>query len=359
MKKVLCSFAMAVALQAGATIRTVSNNPNSIAQFSTVQAAVDAAVSGDTILVHGSPNVYQSFTINNKQLVVIGPGWSPNKTLPLTATFVGSISIGGSTASGTELHGLDLNATVNITSGAVNNLRFIRNHIYRNFINLTPSGASGVSGYRFESNWFENGGVATSSFYTNENIIFVNNIFYDNAALINGNIQGFTNSVNILFDHNLWYGPGSGNRNAFANNCRFLTLSNNVFVRRNAANHLSGSTFYNNITYLTGNDLPWTQNSNLDGGSNVAGTDPQMVTQTDVNNGVNNPLLDFSIAAGPANNSGSDGKDMGLLYENVGSLNWTNSRTSRLPYIYSMQTNTPTVVPGGSITVTVEARTSN
>ena len=89
-----------------------------------------------------------------------------------------------------------------------------------------------------------------------------------------------------------------------------------------------------------------------------------MFDQASVNTGVNNPLLDFTIAAGPANNSGTTGTggvptDMGLLYYATGSLNWTSSRTSFLPYIYSMTINNPTIPAGGTLNVTVEARKDN
>src|SRR5690606_25878408 len=96
------------------------------------------------------------------------------------------------------------------------------------------------------------------------------------------------------------------------------------------------------------NATPWAVNSNIDGGGNVANTSPGMVDQTTVNGASSSPLLNFTIASGPANNSGSDGKDMGLLFDTTGSLNWNNSRNSRLPRIFSMNITTPTVTPGGN-----------
>jgi hypothetical protein len=81
-----------------------------------------------------------------------------------------------------------------------------------------------------------------------------------------------------------------------------------------------------------------------------------MVAQTSVNNGTDNPLLDFTIAAGPANNSGSDGKDMGLLYDATEVLTGQQSRTSRLPFVYSMNITNPTIPQAGTLNVQVEAR---
>ena len=78
MKRVLFFGIMCFAAHAQATIHTVSNNPTTIAHFSTIQAAINAAASGDTIYVHGSPNVYAGFTLS-KTLAIIGAGFSPRQ----------------------------------------------------------------------------------------------------------------------------------------------------------------------------------------------------------------------------------------------------------------------------------------
>jgi hypothetical protein len=359
MKRILYSLVLLLSTSSlFATIRTVSNNPSTIAQFNTIQAAITAATSGDTIYVHGSPNAYGTFTVD-KRLIILGPGWSPAKSIPLTAFINSGVIITGSASAGTEFQGLHFLTTVTVQTLGVNNIRFVRNRFTNLSINIFPNAAGTVSGYLFEGNYFENANVQTNTSYTMENFIFQNNLFYENGCCIGSNILGFTNSVNILFDHNLFYGPGSGTRTVFAGNTRFITLSNNIFVRRNASTDLSHSTFNNNITFNAGNDAPWSVNNNVDGGGNIAGQDPGMADQASVNSGVNNPLLNFTIAAGPANNAGTDGKDLGLLFDAAGSLNWSNSRGSRIPFIFSMNITTPTVAPGGNVSVTVEARRNN
>jgi hypothetical protein len=126
---------------------------------------------------------------------------------------------------------------------------------------------------------------------------------------------------------------------------------------------VSQSTFNNNLTFFPAGSTapadPWTVNGNISSGGNVSNTDPQMADQAAVNGGTNNPLLDFTIAAGPANNSGSDNKDIGLLFDAAGSLNWAVSRNSRLPYIFSMNITNPTIPQGGSLNINVEARKTN
>lgn len=357
MKNLFLLLILFISLFANATIRTVSNTPSTLAQFNTIQAAIDASISGDSIYVHGSPNAYAAFTITNKQLVIIGPGWRPNKNLPLTATVVGC-TITGASCSNTELQGITFTSTININSNHPNNLRFIRN----NFVTLSiqiNEGSVTYSGYLFEGNLFDNSSADGTPGSTYQNFLFQNNYFFENATIRDGNIANFNNSINVLFNHNLWFGPGSGARNVVSGTNRFLSFTNNIFVRRDAANNGSSATFNNNITFNAGNNTPWLSNSNVDAGGNVANQDPQMVDQASVNAGSNNPLLDFTIPAGPANNTGSDGKDMGLLYDPVGSLNWTTSRTSRLPYIFSMNITNPTIAAGGTLSVTVEARKNN
>ena len=351
------------AFSSHAIIRTVSNTPSTLAQFNTIQAAVDASSSGDTIYVHGSPNQYAVFTITNKQLVVIGPGWSPNKNLPLTAVVQGCI-ITGASSSNTEIQGLVFTTTVNMSNtGHPNNLRFIRND-FLTFVGINI-GEGGVtySGYLFEGNIFENAQVQASAGSTYQNFLFQNNYFYESGCCIGGNVSSFVNSVNVLFNHNLWFGPSSNTRDCFAGNCRFLTITNNIFVRRDAGNQNSQSTFNNNITFYppvsTPPSDPWAINGNVNSGGNVSNQDPQMVAQTTINGGANNALQDFTINAGPANNSASDGKDMGLLFDATGSLNWATSRNSRLPFIFSMNITNPTIPQGGTLTVQVEARKNN
>lgn len=363
MKKIIT---IAISLFTGfflqATVRTVSNVPSTLAQYSTIQAAIDASSDGDIVYVHGSPNTYAGFTINNKKVTVIGPGWNPDKNLPLTAV-VSGMTLTGSSAAGSEIQGLVINSTVDMNSSHPDNLRFIRNYFTQSVTFYISQGSTTYSGYLLEGNVFENAQILATTSSTYQNFLIQNNYFYESGCCIGGNIHGFFNSVNVLINHNLFFGPGSGVRDAFNTSCRFLTITNNIFVRRNAANNNSSSTFNNNLTYYpagsTAPSDPWTLNSNVNSGGNVSNQDPQMTGQSGVNAGTNNPIADYTIAAGPANNSGSDGKDMGLLFDATGSLNWTTSRTSRLPFIFSMNITNPTIPQAGSLNVQVEARKNN
>jgi len=370
-KAIILSLTFILTSSAFATVRTVSSNPSTLGQFNTIQAAIDASADSDTVYVYGSPNIYPAFTISDKKITVIGPGWAPDKNLPLTATVAGAIinnSAAGGSPDGSELQGLLFNSTVTLsqaggTNSGTNNIRVIRCQ-FNNSVQVDLSS----NGFLLEGCVFY-GPVNFNPSLTYQNFLFQNNMFFFSICCISNQIQGLTNSVNIRFDHNLFYSNNnaSGSNVAlFSTNCRFLTLSNNVFNQATAGG-VNFSTFNNNITNnatlntanATGNNTPWAVNSNIDGGGNVFNQNPGMVDQTVINGNNGSPLLNFTVASGPANNSGSDGKDMGLLFDTTGSLNWTNSRNSRLPRIFSMNITTPTVTPGGNLSVTVDARKSN
>lgn len=374
MKKFLIlTMALCATLCVNATVRTVSSNPSTLGQFNTIQAAIDASASGDTVYVYGSPNTYAGFIIMDKVITVLGPGWAPDKNLPLQAIVDGASirnSPAGGTPDGSELHGLVFVNTVNVSRNAVSgdiatsNIRLVRCQF-----NSSLQFDIGATDFLIEGCIF----IHSLNFHgshTYQNFLFQNNIFFHQLCCLSSVFSGLTNSVNVRFDHNLFYSTNNAGGNTaamFSNNCRFLSFANNIFNQANVGSNVSFSTFNNNITNnitlnssnATLNATPWAVNSNVDGGGNVANQNPQMAAQTSVNSGAIDGLLNFSIAAGPANNSGSDGKDMGLLFDATGSLNWGNSRNGRVPRIFSMNITTPSVAPGGTLSVTVDARKSN
>ncbi len=374
MKKVLFFFVVLVVnVNVFGTVRTVSSNPATLGQFSTIQAAIDASADSDTVYVYGSPNTYATFNIIDKRITVIGPGWSPDKNLPLQAIVAGATirnSPAGGSPDGSELQGLVFTGNAAISSNAVsgdvgsNNIRLIRCQF-----NSSVGWDLASKGHLIEGCVFFNVSNFNGSL-TYENFLFQNNMFFFSVCCLGAHFNGLTNSINVRFDHNLFYSSnnsGGSTVSVFSSSCRFLTFSNNIFNQANAGNNVSFSTFTNNITNnitlnsanATSNATPWSVNSNVDGGSNVANQNPTMADQISVNAGSGSPTLNFTIASGPANNSGSDGKDMGLLFDATGSLNWDNSRNSRVPRIFSMNITTPTITPGGNLSVTVDARKSN
>ncbi len=376
MKRIITILAAGLfGTSAFAATHTVHNQLASGAQFSTIQAAIDAAADGDTVYIQGSPNVYGSFTLIDKKLILLGPGWAPDKNNPIRAIIAGgqvrnsSAATTGANASGSEFNGLVFNNMLSLSAfnggdKSVNNIRIVRCE-FRSGVDVSLS----ANNYIVEGCYIA-GSLARFSF--NSGNSYSNMLFHNNIFLIqtfnNGCFTGLNNTGGILIDHNLFYtdAPGATGSPIFtANSNRFLTITNNIFVNMDAGSGISSSTYNNNITFYSAASIttppaaPWTINSNINGGGNVNATNPQMVSQASVNAGTDNPTLDFSIAAGPANNTGSDGKDMGLRFDATGSLNWNSSRASRLPFIFSMNITNPTVAPGGNLNVEVTAKKNN
>ena len=214
-------------------------------------------------------------------------------------------SAAGGSPDGSELHGLVFNSTANLsaaggTNTGVNNVRLIRCQ-FSSSVNVALSS----SGFLFEGCIFYNT-IDFNSSLTYTNFLFQNNLFFLQVCCLSYQINGLTNSVNVRFDHNLFYSSNNANGNntfAFANNCRFLSFSNNIFNQLNVGSNVSLSTFTNNITNnitlnsanAASNATPWAVNSNVDGGGNVANQNPAMVDQTVINGINSSPLLKFLI----------------------------------------------------------------
>jgi len=267
------------------------------------------------------------------------------------------VNINGTSSRKTEMQGLDFLSSVSILSTAPDSLRFIRNQfesaIYLGFTTVP------YTGWVFEGNWFDKGFMSLGAQVLVTNLLFQNNVFYANST--NGNFIGFLTTQNILFDHNVWFGPaGTSTAPCFSSASKGMNFSNNIFVHRNAADNNTNSVFNNNLTYGAGTNNPWDISfSNSDAGGNIADQDPQMSSQSLINQGMELLVLNFAIAGGPANNTGSEGKDIGLLFDASGSLNWSNSNMSRIPLIFGMNILTTTITPGGTLNVQVDARRNN
>src|SRR6202007_2504242 len=100
--------------------------------------------SGDTILVQGSGTVYAAFNVQDKRLVIIGPGWNPLRSVPSLTAKVNVCNINGVASSGTEVQGLTFNSGLIIDKTvSINNIRIIRNHFLGN-LNIGNSGSNGI-----------------------------------------------------------------------------------------------------------------------------------------------------------------------------------------------------------------------
>lgn len=364
MKKIITNLCFLLfALSLNATIRTVSNSPTTLAQYNSIQAAVDASANGDTVYIHASGVGYSGASINNKKIALIGPGWAPDTDPGSIATVYGVISLNG-TCNNSLIQGIYFagnNQNLNngggglIFSNDLTGISILRNafsggsHVY------VPCDTYTFTNLLIEGNYFKGTtvGVRHNCGCCNPNrpiwtdVLVINNVFVESAGLALMN-----NSTNVHIDHNLFYGSPSYP----FEEARYFLITNNIFIQKNfTVLTFDYCTFNNNLTFNSygGNNTPWLMGNNT-GSNNISNTDPQMVDQISINNGVSNPLLNFTISAGPANDAGTDGKDLGLLFDLTGYLNWSNSRNPKLPVVNSLLINS-TANPGGNLEIHLNA----
>ena len=88
MKYMICVLLTLLSFSLLAVIRTVDNNNPSAGQYSTVQAAIDAANNDDIIYVYPSNTAYAGFNVN-KRLKIYGVGWQ-GTTASIRKTMISS-----------------------------------------------------------------------------------------------------------------------------------------------------------------------------------------------------------------------------------------------------------------------------
>ena len=110
MKYIFCIFFTALVLNANAATWIVSNVPGFPANFSSLQACVDAAANGDIIIVQGSGASYGDVEVT-KMLTILGPGYFLNQN-PQTQAVLASAKLNSiyfkDGSSGSILEGMEI-----------------------------------------------------------------------------------------------------------------------------------------------------------------------------------------------------------------------------------------------------------
>jgi len=228
-----------------ATSWRLNNNPAVNADFTTFQAAHDAASAGDTIYIEGNGDIDQNSygtLIISKKLVIIGPGYylTENEFTyanPLVAR-TGGIKI-ESTAEGTEIYGLyifslgggnlqDLDIQASNVIISRNRFNFGTNNelrITQNVQNVTIS-QNIIYGIYISS-------AAVNILVTNNYIEDrINSINTSNGIFTNNVIRhGFVNVYNSQIKNNILYATGIGDAlsvNNAGNYIAYNLVSNNL-----------------------------------------------------------------------------------------------------------------------------------
>jgi hypothetical protein len=332
-------FALTTAFTAYATVITVDNNPNSPGQYTGIQAAINAAVAGDSIYISGSTTNYGNFSLN-KRVTIFGTGYNPLKQVPVVS-IVSSMSLDTVTsvsgASNSKVYGLAFTGNISDTYGA-------------KFVSIERCQVNGSTNMSASSaNWVirNNAHFSVININNSPNILFENNLAYGCA------IQT-SNQPTVTINHNVFlFNVGSGYY--CANNVQNATWMNNIFWGASPIySNVTGCVFNNNLTYQTPNDvIPGSGNT---GSNNLVTVPPGFVNVPNPNSigyGYDYNVINVSAA----NNAGTDGTDLGV-YGGTSAMQDLSGMPA-IPQMYEMNITNPTIPPAGTLNVTFKARKNN
>ncbi len=325
-----------------AAIWRVDNDPGRIADFSTLQAAIDdtGVMSGDTIHVAGSAINYGTATITSKSLFIYGPGFfltqNTGESAAVSPATFNAITIGADVsedAAGTLLSGMTVTEIFVYDS----NVTLKRNHVTRkidlgnNTINVTQTLI--VQNYISGSVQFANQGAINSLNSANSDMVIRNNFIKtvggsgtQSIRMISGNTG--TIEYNII---------GDGETHLFNATFRFniITISDLITTTNTLPQYNISSTTQGALSDSTNQTNVLTENIFVAGGT----SDSQWA------------LKDSSeaLAIGPG------GEDAGMF---AGPEPYVLSGIPALPTITEI--NAPTFAsPTSGLTITVKAKARN
>ena len=261
------------------TIITIDNNPGSLTTYQSIQAAHDAATSGDIIYVQPSVTSYGNLTLT-KPLTIVGRSHSE----PDKRSEIGTVSV---RTSGVTLEGLYTSSISTSTSSTPNTPPFVGLNITECSTSSITIGSSSFSSTPIIDDVLIRGNVIRSSLNIRKdaiNVIVSNNIllsnletYITNSIAITNNVFKFTSSTTI--ENNTASGILNLHNNMFIINTSGTSSSFAKIYLRDGFFNLSNNLTYN---YGTGNDPEFV---GFSGGSftetaTLANTDPLF---TDVN----------------------------------------------------------------------------
>jgi hypothetical protein len=324
--------ALALAGHANATILTVHNDPLYNAQYNSIGSAIAAASAGDTLLVHGSPVSYGSFTLSIP-LAIIGHGHDPAAGPAPSFTYA-TINSG---AAGCLIEGISFGYMYQNAPDAI-----IRGCKFNQFLDINASATGNlISGCVFIDCYLSVDGSAAN--------LEVRNNYFSHSGNDN-NFKG--GSATTLVHHNVFVrtytGSPSSNR-IFQASTAFSVFADNVFYTEVVAafnpQDCPNYSFQSNLSYCTAGTLGSLGPNNLD---NVAPT-------WNLTSG--SPIFnyddDYNMLSGTPLTGASDGGQVGVMggttpLDNAG-------RPKNVPLVVNTELLTPYVPVNGTIDVQFQA----
>jgi hypothetical protein len=285
---VLCLGLTLTSLNAQTT-HIVNNNTGTAADFTDLQAAIDAAANGDIIHVQQSSTSYGDIDLN-KELTIIGRSHSDASYTSQIGTLNLRNGCSNSTIKGLDIANIFDPFVSGETPGTINDLVIQDNKIasFQNFGNQRTFDNVLIQGNLL--GFFSTGANLS-------NILCTNNIFFSSISL------GMVNT--LLFTNNIISASPFGNVSISNNTPDLLNISNTIFVTDSfttrTVNFFGSGTFQvsNCLTYNYGSglDLNFSTGGNITISSSQENVDP-LFTFRDGSSGsigtVNNSVITFN-----------------------------------------------------------------
>lgn len=346
-------FAILTTSDLFATVYTVSNVANRPAQFTQVQAAVDSAAIGDTILITGGGATYNSVS-TVKPLVYIGEG------IGSSAAQIGTMTLNrlnsSLSSSGSKFYGIRFISSVNVNasfSGAQAGQAVLEDILFeRCYIQSFSGGASGIyRDYTFRNCVFTGGNFAffygTGWSATNENFLYLNCVFSDGQFSGAGN-PDFNGTM--IIRNSIFMNRAS---NVFSGIVG-VVLENNIFYRAEPGGCIS-CTYNNNLTYLCNdNTLPPSSGNNV-GSGNIVNVDPMFASYPQLGAAFSFAHNYSLLTGSPAIGSGTNSTNIGLT---GGSAPVNNiPQFPKIPAVTQIDIPVSSVPVGGTLQINLRAVT--
>ena len=338
------------------TTWTVDNRPGTTAQFSSIQAAHDAAAAGDFIYIHPSPNTYGGLSIK-KEIHLRGIGHGPELANGEHA-ILNNISLSrnateATNASCSSMSGLEINVINDANEFPFTNI-LIQNNSITGYFSFYQAYNYIIQGNVFNSNY---GNVINFNGTAHANNIISHNIFNivantsTTSAIFNNLLSSDTVSNNLVIMN------FNGATNTFFYNCNNPRVNNNMFVLGTTAvissitMNSSTINFQNCLTFDYGGGTV----AAISGTNNLNNTNPKFVN---IGTPANPGFLytsNYKLATGsPAINAGSDGDDLGIYGQ--GFLFQMKGYPFDLPYPTQINITNAVVEAGGTLEVNFKAK---
>jgi|GEM_PF-1030983 len=353
-----------------ATQWTVDNSPNSPGQFINLQAAIDSASAGDTLLVSASVTSYGNVVVN-KPLVIWGSGYAPanptssadfhvtSSDVHISGFLCGSMQVGndwaGQDGSAYSLSNVTIercHSTSLVLWGGHNPSPFqgVGSPIPTTVHNVVIKECVLLGGVLIGSS--HTGYAVSFNAFIFDGLTFMNNLF--SACRFTREPYGpysISGTETFILDHNTVIN-GSGlflDQFGQPNWPQESMIVRNSIFRDAHANGCPNCTLYNNMTF--GNGANDTVPGVPPGNNNYWGVDPLLVTYP---GGAFDFAHNYTLLAGsPAINAASDGTDIGMT---GGQFPFQIGLPPALPFVDYVNISRSAVPEGGTLFLQFDAR---